>query len=206
MKSETYIVVCTAMIVLIAVGISGAAPDGVLHVELIIKVPEIREGTRTGGVEIPVPRLCFDLDPPDHRCEQADCRNLPLPAGSIKSMIFDPPFLAGGGKKGKMCLRYSSFDSVTEMKAMYIESLQEFMRLLEPQGILVFKCQDSTHGRQQFFLHVEVCNMAVDRGFVPIDLFIKLNKTMMIPANYTNQHTARKMHSYFWIFRKPGRR
>ena len=55
MKSETYIVAVTAIIVLISVGISGYDPGGVLEYERIIYAPEIPEGTRTGGVEVPVP-------------------------------------------------------------------------------------------------------------------------------------------------------
>ncbi len=170
---------------------------------------EVDPTFRTGGfykAGVPVPRYCFDLKSRDPRCEQADCRKLPLRPESVKSIIFDPPFLAAGGKKGKMHLEYSSFDSVQELKDMYIVSLQELHRILQKQGILVFKCQDFTHGRQQFFLHVEVYNMAIAAGFVGVDLFIKLNKTMMIPHNYTNQHSSRKMHSYFWVFRKLGRR
>ena len=54
MKRETYIVICTAMITLIAVGISGHVPE-TLPIERTLKTPEIREDTRTGGVEVPVP-------------------------------------------------------------------------------------------------------------------------------------------------------
>ncbi len=54
MKPEPLIVACTAAIVLLSVGISGHDPGGVLPVELRIKIPEIREDTRTGGVEVPV--------------------------------------------------------------------------------------------------------------------------------------------------------
>tara|TARA_Y100000310_G_scaffold109452_1_gene107908 strand:+ start:246 stop:881 length:636 start_codon:yes stop_codon:yes gene_type:complete len=55
MKPETYIVVCTAVIVLVAVGISGYDSPGALEIELYIKIPEIPEETRTGGIEVPVP-------------------------------------------------------------------------------------------------------------------------------------------------------
>jgi len=155
---------------------------------------------------IPVPKYCYDIKPRDSRAEQADCRDLPLRPESVKSIIFDPPFLACGGVKGKMHRHYSSFDSIQDLSEMYTASLLELSRVLENQGILVFKCQDFVHGRQQFFLHVHVYNMAIEAGFCPIDLFVKLNKTMMISHNFTTQHFARKMHSYFWVFRKPGRR
>ena len=164
---------------------------------------------RTGGfykAGVPVPRYCFDLEPRDPRCKQSDCRSLPLEDDSVESIIFDPPFLAAGGKKGRMHQEYGTFDSIGEMESMYKESLVEFKRILRPQGILVFKCQDFVNGRQQHFLHVLVNQWAVERGFISVDLFIKLNKSAMIPANYTTQRVARKMHSYFWVFKSSGRR
>lgn len=171
---------------------------------------EVDPTFRTGGfykAGLRIPRYCFDIDSPDPRCEKADCRDLPLAPGSVRSLIFDPPFLhAGGGTGGRMTKEYDGFKTTQDRTDMYIASLQEFWRVLEPQGILVFKCQDSTHGRRNQFVHVDVYNWAVAAGFVAVDLFIKLNKTAMIPLNFTKQQTARKMHSYFWVFRKPGRR
>ena len=154
---------------------------------------------------IKVPPYCFDIAPRDPRALAADCRDLPLSAGSVRSIIFDPPFFFGGGDGGKMNAQYKSFTSLEEMLAVYAAALGEFWRVLQPMGIVVFKCQDIIHGRKNYFIHVDVVQMAQQVGFVPIDLFLKLNKTAIIAHNYENQNHARKMHSYFWVFKKPGR-
>ena len=122
--------------------------------------------------------------------------------------MFDPPFMAGGGKSGLMNEKYSSVKKLADLYELYIDSFKEFWRILKPSGRLVFKCQDSVNGRQNFFTHVWVMNKAVELGYQAIDLFIKLNKSAPISWVQAggSQKFARKLHSYFWIFRKPGRR
>jgi hypothetical protein len=161
-------------------------------------------GFYKGGV--PLPKYCFDIEPRDRRATEADCRRLPFKAREVGSIIFDPPFLAGGGDTGKMNARYRGGSKLWELEVLYEEALTEFQRILQPQGILVFKCQDILNGRQNNFMHVFVYEAAREAGFVGVDLFVKLNKTAMIPHNFVNQYHARKMHSYFWVFKKLGRR
>jgi len=153
---------------------------------------------------IPRPRYCFDINPIRPECEKADCRQLPLLAGSIRSMIFDPPFLAGGGSNGQMIIKYSGIKTMPELHSLYKDSLKEFSRVLIHRGILIFKCQDSAHGQRNYFTHVWVMNKAEEYGFEAIDLFVKLSKRVFIAWNHTpeNQHYARKYHCYFWVFKK----
>jgi len=155
---------------------------------------------------VPYPRYCFDLNPRDPRAKKADCRALPLERESVESMIFDPPFLFAGGKNGRMADMYGVVDTMSELVGLYTGGMAEAHRILKPQGILVVKCQDITNGRKELFVHCDVYQAALMLGFRPVDLFLKLNKTAMIPNNYENQQHARKMHSYFWVFKKPGRR
>ena len=157
---------------------------------------------------VPRPQYCFDIKPHRPECEQSDCRHLPLEDKSIRSAIFDPPFFATTWKsssRGLMPIKYSCCESMPELHQLYEDSLRELYRVLFPQGVLIFKCQDSVHGRQNYFTHVWVCNKAEEIGFQAIDLFIKLNKSAPIPWNFQTQHHARKMHSYFWVFKKKGR-
>lgn len=161
---------------------------------------------------IPRPKYCFDIDPLAPEIQQADCRQLPIKKESIRSIMFDPPFLATSsrnGNYGKMCAKYSYVDSMPDLFALYTDSLQELSRVLLPAGILIFKCQDTVYGSRNYFSHVWVMTEAERIGFRAIDLFIKLNKTALISWNYEIQHHARKLHSYFWVFKKPpisGRR
>lgn len=48
---------------------------------------------------IPKPKFKFDLDPQREGVIKADCRNLPLIKSSLTSIMFDPPFIAGGVKR-----------------------------------------------------------------------------------------------------------
>ena len=155
------------------------------------------------------PRLCFDLSPaPDLNAEivKADVRNLPLRDRSICSIIFDPPFLAGGGRHGIMSSRYGYMAKVEDVWELYWKALVEFNRVLKPFGVVVVKCQDVIHGRNQYFTHVVIMNYAVKLGLYPKDLFILLSKNRPIQWNVKTQNHARKFHSYFWVFGKQKRK
>ena len=79
----------------------------------------------------------------------------------------------------------------------------EFYRILNENGILIFKCQDKISSGKQYMSHVFIVNQAVQIGFYPKDLFILLSKNRIV-ANWQakNQKNARKYHSYFWVFQK----
>lgn len=150
------------------------------------------------------PKYCYDINPRDSRCLQGDCRQLPLAAGSIRSIIFDPPFMVTGRKSAEdwVMSRYSYVEKMADLHSLYEDSFKEFYRLLLPQGILIFKCMDAVSGCRNYFTHVWVMNKAEEIGYRAIDLFIKLNKSVPICWNMKKQHHARKHHCYFWIFKK----
>lgn len=159
---------------------------------------------------IPYPEHRIDIaDKPDltMRC---DCRELPFESGSIRSIIYDPPFLATSGPSLKLeddsnaiNKRFSVYPNEKELHKFYYYSLVEFNRVLRDNGQLIVKCQDKVSGGKQYFSHVYIHNMAYSLGFYPKDLFIliALNR---ISADWqrANQLHARKFHSYFWIFNK----
>jgi len=151
------------------------------------------------------PRLRFDIDPQIDGVVKADCRNLPLGNESVASIMFDPPFIVGinsdNTRTGIINGRFGAYKSVEELWEMYHGALKEFHRLLKPNGILVFKCQDTISGGKQYLSHVEVINSAIQKGFYPIDLFILLADNRIIDPRGEQQH-ARKFHSYFIVFRK----
>lgn len=153
------------------------------------------------------PRLRFDINPQIDGVEQADCANLPLADGSIGSIMFDPPFIAGtapnGLSKKIMMKRFGYYRNVqTELWGMYRKAMNEFYRLLKPGGVLVVKCQDTIDGGKQYLSHVEIINQAISFGFYPKDLFILLAKHRLMSPNMRIQQHARKFHSYFLVFVK----
>ncbi len=152
------------------------------------------------------PRLKFDLKPQIEGVQQANCTNLPIETRSLKSIVFDPPFVAAIPKKeatGIIIKRFGYYRNIqTELWNMYYKALEEFYRILKFDGILVFKCQDTIDNGKQYFSHVEIINVAIKLGFYPKDLFVLLAKSRLMSPNMRMQQHARKFHSYFLIFKK----
>lgn len=155
---------------------------------------------------IPQPKYKFDINPQNEDIQKADCRKLPFKNNTINNIIFDPPFIAGIQNKsddGIIINRFGSFKNVSkELWKFYHESLDEFKRILKPDGILIFKCQDTIDSGKQCLSHIEIINYALQIGFYPKDLFILLAKQRLIGKHHWKQQHARKFHSYFIVFVK----
>lgn len=80
------------------------------------------------------PLYKFDKSPQNNEVIQNDIMNgIPLPDNSIKSIIFDPPFMFG--KHGQtenniMTKRFTMFDNWQDLEQMYKNALKEFYRIL----------------------------------------------------------------------------
>ena len=76
----------------------------------------------------------MDKTPQDDEVVQNDILNgIPFADNSIKSIVFDPPFMFGTHGQTKnniMTKRFTMFDSWQELEDMYKKSLQEFYRVL----------------------------------------------------------------------------
>lgn len=151
---------------------------------------------------IPGPRKRYDLAPQLPDVMMADCRKHPSRCSEIGSIMFDPPFLFGGGNNGIMNNTYGCFPNRKEFEAFLNDSLQEISRILKSGGLLIFKCQDIISGKQNFFIHVLISTLAESHRLRPEDLFININTSALINWNIKRQHHARKLHSYFWVFKK----
>ncbi len=152
------------------------------------------------------PERCFDIKPRDLLVERADCRDLPIDSGTVSSIIFDPPFLAGGGVNSVMHAKYSSFKKMADLFDFYGEALVEAHRVLKKGGLIAFKCQDLNNGRTQGFSHCEIYRQAKQAGFYALDLFVLTSENRMKPYGMKTQAHARKTHCYFWVFKKSSRR
>lgn len=166
--------------------------------------PTYSKGVFWKGLE--GPRLKFDLYPQADGVTQGDARKLPLADWSVDSIMFDPPFIAKNTTtrvpNGKIERRFGGYNSVDELFEFYSSALVEFRRILRPYGFLVFKCQDVISGGKQHWSHCEVWDMARDIGYTAKDLYIKVNRNIMISPNMANQQHARRTHSYFWVFQR----
>ena len=152
------------------------------------------------------PEIKSDINPLSPGVLKLDVRKLPYQISSIKSVIFDPPFLVSGrGSTYKMCEKYGSFTSVEELKQFYSDSLTELQRVLKHGGLLIFKCQDFVSARQQHLILPYVCNKARELNFALRDLFILLSSSRLITTPKKQQH-ARKYHCYFLVLKNNKRK
>lgn len=151
------------------------------------------------------PKIRLDIFPQSNDMIMADCRNIPIKNESVESIYFDPPFVAGNSKTSIICNRFSAFSKLNDLKDMYVSSMKEFNRVLNKNGILIFKCQDTTYFHKQFFTHVFVMNIAESLGWTCHDLFILNRKSAIISKHIKNQEHARKNHCYYLVFSKENK-
>jgi tRNA G10 N-methylase Trm11 len=161
--------------------------------------------------KIKQPEYKFDINPLTGDTKKADVRNLPLGDKSIKSIIFDPPFVIGlpNGSKNKegsnkTFNRFSGFFSKQEQSKFYLDSLKELYRILSDDGIIAFKCQDTVSSGKQYIVHAEIIQMAQEMGFYVEDIFILLSNHRMNSGKWKVQRHSRKYHCYYLVLKKRG--
>ncbi len=147
------------------------------------------------------PEFVYDLNG-ERGVKKADARHLPHKDASLSSIMFDPPFLHQTGEGSIIKERFGDYKTIPLLWKMYSDAIKEFARVLQPNGMLIFKCQDTVSSAMNYFSHVQVMNLAVAAGFYPKDLFILLAKNRIPQWNQKKQQHARKFHSYFWVFEK----
>ena len=173
--------------------------------------PTFSTGVFYRNTGVNAPALRFDIQPQCEGVTEADARHLPLADECISCMMLDPPFLAAKGKSLKgtdgniMSRRFGVYPDEKSLHRCYSEMLTEAYRVLKPDGILIFKCQDKVSSGRQYMSHVFIMNEAVKIGFYPKDLFILLAKSRLVADWQRNQKHSRKYHSFFWVFQKCNR-
>lgn len=158
---------------------------------------------------LPEPRYKFDLVPQAAGCVRADSRSLPLSAASLSSIMFDPPFVvAPNPKPGIVRDRFSCYPNIAALWRFYRESLREFYRVLRPEGVVAFKCQDVVDSGTNYMTHAAVVVMAQEAGFYVKDLFVLARANVLWSPNMEKQQHARKTHRYYIVLVKAlkGRR
>lgn len=94
---------------------------------------------------IPKPKHRFDKFPQSDDVVEATSDKLPLPAGSVNVLMFDPPFVIHGNSDAEVadgsCIineRFTGFKDWNDLKNMYSLSLIEFYRILVGGGYCHF--------------------------------------------------------------------
>lgn len=158
------------------------------------------------GVESPP--LKFDIDPQVAGVVQASSTALPVEGGSLRAIVFDPPFLTyvrGGRDHGDgnmiMSRRFGGYWTYGELETHYVGTLREAARVLRPKGILVFKCQDIIHNHRMHCTHANVIQWA-QPDFRLKDLFVLVAKHRLPRLGKSSQRHARVHHSYFLVLER----
>lgn len=154
---------------------------------------------------IPRPAHCYDKYPVDDTVMPLVCAES-LSDGCFNSVVIDLPFMVDGcpAKKSldsKMINRFSSFSTNEELYATNKQMIELAYRLLVSKGILVMKTQDYWKAGKQEWVALYVIEEARKLGFELLDQFLLIAKTKLLKSAY-RQVYARKMHSYFLVFRK----
>lgn len=76
---------------------------------------------------------------PDRIC---DVTNLPYDNDTFYHIVFDPPHLTSIGENAWMCKKYGKLDK-NNWKVFMRESFDELMRVLKPNGTLIFKWNET---------------------------------------------------------------
>ena len=175
--------------------------------------PTYSKGNFYKKTKIKEPLHKFDMYPRTPDVKQACATNLPFDNESLNCIMFDPPFLATTGKslkdktKNKILQRFGVFKNEKDLHIFYNEALTEMYRILNYEGILIFKCQDKVSSGKQYFSHCYIYEQARKCGFYAKDLYILLAKNRIVADwQLKNQKHARKFHSYFWVFLKKKRK
>lgn len=172
--------------------------------------PTYSKGNFYKNTGITPPIYKYDINPQNDEVSFADSRSLPLADKILDCIMFDPPFLATTGQSlqdnadnNRINKRFGVYPNEKELHRFYVDSMIEFQRVLNNNGILIFKCQDKVSSGKQYMSHVFIMNEAVKIGFYPKDLFILLAENRLVADwQVKNQKNARKYHCYFWVFEK----
>lgn len=148
------------------------------------------------------PKYCYDISP---RFDFVECllssKVHDRHFGTLKSIVYDPPYLHSPGKSSIMGKRFGGYKNHEERMKDYKATLDSCYLALNSGGVLVMKCQDIVEGGKQKWVHLEVADHASYFWSI-VDLFVLTNSNIIKGWNHGNQKHARKGTSYFWVFKK----
>jgi len=130
-----------------------------------------------------------------------DFRYLPYKDNSFNHSVLDPPYARITNLKGMVeCYNTTRFTTHEDIIQLYKDGLKELVRITQPGGFILCKCQDEIYAGKQKWSHIEIYEIAKALGLYAKDLFILVSDKKPKPR-YKQQH-ARKIHSYLWVFEK----
>lgn len=140
-----------------------------------------------------------------------DFRHLPELDATVDVVVFDPPYIAQGGRETStvpdMLDRYGLADSpksVAESQTLIAAGIAEATRVLAPGGRLLVKCMDYVNGGELVLGRHHVVTTALSLGLRQVDEFVHASGCGPQPEGRRQLH-SRRAHSFLCVFRAPGR-
>lgn len=151
-----------------------------------------------------------DLRTHDIAIDGVDFRALPEADASIDVVVFDPPYIAQGGRDSStqpdFLDRYGLYEvprTHDELRELIAAGIGEAVRVLVPKGRLLVKCMDYINGGRYRQGRHEVVEAAQEAGLVQVDEFVHYSGSGPQPKRLRQVH-SRRVHSFLCVFRKPG--
>lgn len=149
----------------------------------------------------PVGLITHDLG-----ADGVDFRHLPEADSSVDVVVFDPPYIAQGGRDTSTLPdfldRYGLVDvpaTSGELLDLIAAGIVEAARVLAPQGRLLVKCMDYITGGELILGRHHVVTTALAAGLTQVDEFIHVSGTGPQPAGRRQLH-SRRAHTFLCVF------
>lgn len=168
-------------------------------------------------IEIPKPKYRLDVAPQQEDTIKIEPDGaLPFEDNSIKSIVFDPPFVISCGPSMKLgdfdengkkrvsnCIsrRFSAYYPVNQLLTSYHHWMKEIKRVLKPDGIAVVKCQKTVTGSKMLNSPEYLWFLGECLGLDMIDSFCLLSKGRLISGKVKNQQHSRRFECHFHVFK-----
>lgn len=134
---------------------------------------------------------------------------MPFANESFDVVVYDPPHIPNQGQdKGKdFNTRFglvikSPKENGYNLSHLYPGFVREAYRVLKPEGILFAKIADYVHNHRMQWAHFELMKAAVEAGFCPCDMIVKIRKGPIVDPRWKVAHHARRQHAFWIVFRK----
>ena len=160
------------------------------------------------------PIVSMDIDPRFEPDIIADNREMPgVPDEQFAVVVYDPPHVGPQGRD-KSSKRFDVDFGATmvcgkeqdwTLSYLYPPFLQQALRVLKPEGLLLAKITDMVNNHRSRWAHCDFMRMAEEAGFTVCDMIIKVRNGPMVSTKWKRAHHARKRHCFWIVCRKSSR-
>lgn len=144
----------------------------------------------------------------DLALDGVDFRHLPEADSSVDVVVFDPPYIAQGGRDTSTAQdflgRYGLHDvpkTVDELEKLIRDGMKEAVRVLRPRGRLLVKCMDYISGGRYIAGRHHVVSTALELSLEQVDEFVHYSGLGPQPPRVRQLH-SRRAHSLLCVFEK----